>query len=98
MMRSEDKLMVDDAVRVVAMKPFEAGSDGPRFLTSSPMSIALRRLSAEGGESGIQCPGDLLEKAADEIDSLRDALLWCSGSPSFADYGEAREGWMAIVA
>jgi hypothetical protein len=62
------------------------------------MSKALRRLSAEGSESDVPCPVDLLDKAADEIDALRDALLWCSGSPSFADYGEAREGWKAIVA
>jgi hypothetical protein len=75
-----------------------AGPSGPRFLTSSPTSKALRRLSAGCGEPGIPYPGNLFQKAADEIDALRDALFWCGGSPSFAPEGEAHEGWMAIVA
>ena len=31
-----------------------------------------------------------------EADALREALIWCSGSPSFAPEGEAREGWVSI--
>ncbi len=30
------------------------------------------------------------------IEEYRDALIWCSGSPSFGPDGEAREGWLRI--
>jgi hypothetical protein len=88
---------------VVAMKTKYAGPDGPRFLTSSPMSQALRRIGSQQAgslttESGeVWHPANLLLQAADEIDALRDALHWCGGSPSFAPDGEAHEGWKAIV-
>lgn len=29
---------------------------------------------------------------------LREALVWCSGSPSFAPEGEARGGWLKLCA
>jgi hypothetical protein len=31
-----------------------------------------------------------------ESEALREALIWCSGSPSFQPEGEAREGWVTI--
>ena len=30
--------------------------------------------------------------------ALVDALVWCGGSPSFAEGGSARKGWMEMVA
>ena len=38
-----------------------------------------------------------MEWMADEIDRLRDALIWCSGAPSFQEGGEARDGWLKIA-
>lgn len=36
--------------------------------------------------------------ALEEIRRLRDALSWCSGSPSFAEGGEAYLGWLNVCA
>ena len=32
------------------------------------------------------------------VDALEEALIWCSGSPSFAPEGEARVGWLKLCA
>lgn len=32
-----------------------------------------------------------------EVEALREALLWCGGSPSFAPGGEAYSGWVREV-
>ena len=34
---------------------------------------------------------------AEKIDLYREALIWCSGSPSFAPGGEARVGWEKLA-
>ena len=34
---------------------------------------------------------------AEKIDQYRDALIWASGSPSFAPGGEARTGWEQVT-
>ncbi len=34
-----------------------------------------------------------LKKARKEIQELKDALVWCSGSQDFLEGGKAREGW-----
>lgn len=33
-----------------------------------------------------------------ENESLRDALIWASGSPDFARGGQARQGWLKLAA
>lgn len=33
---------------------------------------------------------------AERIEKYREALIWCSGSPSFGPDGEAREGWLRV--
>lgn len=46
-------------------------------------------------------PLDLLDQIAalsTENQQLRTALIWCSGSPSFAPEGEARVGWLKVCA
>lgn len=35
-------------------------------------------------------------RAVNSHEALVDALIWCSGSPSFAPDGEAREGWLKL--
>jgi len=39
-----------------------------------------------------------LESAEKEIDQLKDALIWCSGSPDFSEDGQAHEGWLKLCA
>jgi len=31
-----------------------------------------------------------------EVDKLKEALIWCSGSDDFQEGGKAREGWLKI--
>lgn len=38
------------------------------------------------------------ESAEKEIEQLRKALIWCSGSGDFAPEGQAREGWLKLCA
>lgn len=46
-------------------------------------------------EAGVLEAGELMRT---ERAQFRDALIWCSGSPSFAPEGEAREGWLKLCA
>ena len=39
---------------------------------------------------------DLIYEAADRIEELQAALLWCGGSADFGPEGQAREGWKKI--
>jgi hypothetical protein len=64
-----------------------------QFITSSPGSTALRELAPKCDDATSR----LIREAADEIDSLRDALLWCGGSSDFAPEGKAHAGWLKIV-
>ena len=41
---------------------------------------------------------DLHGDAADEIERLREALAWCSGSRDFQEGGVARKGWLKLCA
>jgi hypothetical protein len=35
-------------------------------------------------------------EAADEIERLVEALIWCSASEDFQEGGQAREGWLKL--
>jgi hypothetical protein len=39
---------------------------------------------------------DVCHQAADRIEELQAALLWCGGSADFGPEGQAREGWKKI--
>ena len=42
--------------------------------------------------------GHGFDDAADEIERLRAALIWCSGSDDFQEGGKARDGWLNLCA
>lgn len=60
------------------------------------IAIARREIEIVKNEHRIQDLCLLLEQRDREIEQLRDALIWCSGSPSFAPGGEAHVGWTRI--
>lgn len=37
-----------------------------------------------------------LAKLEKEIEKLKEALIWCSGSDDFQEEGKARKGWLKI--
>ena len=41
---------------------------------------------------------DQIKAQAAEIERLREALQWCSGSADFNEGGVAREGWLKLCA
>ena len=41
---------------------------------------------------------ELIKAQAAEIERLREALQWCSGSADFNEGGVAREGWLKLCA
>ncbi len=55
-------------------------------------------------DGGYPAQLELLEMVAEirrlraRLDKCEEALVWCSGSPSFAPEGEARVGWLALCA
>lgn len=40
----------------------------------------------------------LVAMQARQIDALVDGLKWCSGSADFNEGGQAREGWLVLMA
>jgi hypothetical protein len=51
----------------------------------------LRQITADDNDEA-----DILFEAADRIEELQAALLWCGGSADFGPEGQAREGWKKI--
>ena len=55
-------------------------------------------------EAGVTLRGELgkserqVRELQHHITKLRDALLWCGGSPDFNPGGQARQGWIIEVA
>jgi len=41
--------------------------------------------------------GAKIERLEDENKRLREALIWCGGSPDFCPGGQARIGWEKLV-
>lgn len=39
-----------------------------------------------------------IAEQAKQIEALREALIWCSGSNDFNEGGQAREGWLKLCA
>jgi hypothetical protein len=37
-------------------------------------------------------------KECETVKALREALVWCGGSPDFNEGGQAREGWLKVCA
>ena len=61
----------------------------------------IKELKAElaGGNLPVKfVRADLYEAQAAEIERLREALQWCSGSADFNEGGIAREGWLKLCA
>ena len=44
-----------------------------------------------------EIPKAWCKRAADEIDLLREALIWCSGASDFAPDGVARAGFEKLI-
>ncbi len=58
----------------------------------------IRGLDALRLEVPDTVAADVRKRVLAHVDKLEEALIWCSGSPSFAKEGEAREGWEKVCA
>lgn len=83
-MSEPSKEALEVAKKVQSLVWFDEASDDGG---ASQAALAIDALCAER-----------VAKLIAERDRLREALIWCSGSPSFQVGGEAREGWERVCA
>lgn len=66
-------------------------------MTDAETFMAMRAAFRDA-ERFVEAVADRIEAQAAEIERLREALQWCSGSADFNEGGIAREGWLKLCA
>ena len=86
-MPEEVKPLTDEEIQLVYASG--ASIDSALNRADWPEPETVRRLVAR-----IRRDGDRIKRLRVVVESLRDEILWCSGSPDFNEGGQARAGWV----
>jgi NTP pyrophosphatase (non-canonical NTP hydrolase) len=91
--RRADANALDIYQRMAGLTATYPGRGGPMGLIYTTLKLA-----GEAGEVSENVGKALRDDGFSAVAPFIEALVFCSGSPSFAKGGEAREGWLELCA
>ena len=89
--------MTDEHEHERAMKVWREACDAYED-NSHDLTLSIRERTISGDQAAAAVIAADRAGLVAEIERLREALLWCSGSNDFNEGGVARRGWLKLCA